>query len=133
MQPPEVPILSNTLSSVEEASSSAPSRRPLPLLRFGDDPMSGIEGCIRAGGDTDSHAAIVGGWLGALHGASALPMPLVRRIQDGPFGPSHLERLAAALVDGAPPPSWSWPHALLRNLALHPVVLAHGFARLVPW
>lgn len=103
------------------------------FLRFGDDPMSGIEGCIRAGGDTDSHAAIVGGWLGALHGASALPMPLVRRIQDGPFGPSHLERLAAALVDDAPPPSWSWPHALLRNLALHPVVLAHGFARLVPW
>ncbi|MDH5490883.1 MAG: ADP-ribosylglycohydrolase family protein [Myxococcales bacterium] len=103
------------------------------FVRFGDDPMSGIEGCITAGGDTDSHAAIVGGWLGALHGASSLPMPLIRRIQDGPFGPTHLERLAVALVEGAPLPGWSWPYALLRNLALYPVVLAHGFARLVPW
>ena len=103
------------------------------FLRFGDDPSSGIEACIRAGGDTDTHAAIVGGWLGALYGARALPTPLVRRIHDGPFGPTHLEGLAAALVDGGPAPAWSWPRALLRNLALYPVVLAHGFARLVPW
>ena len=103
------------------------------FLRFGEDPMSGIDACIRAGGDTDSHAAIVGGWLGALHGAAALPLPLVRRIQDGPFGPTHLERLAAAVVAGGPPPRWSWMYALARNLMLYPVILAHGFARLVPW
>lgn len=60
-------------------------------------------------------------------------MSLVRNIHDGPFGPTHLERLATAVVEGALPPRWSWPHALLRNLALFPVVLAHGFARLVPW
>lgn len=103
------------------------------FLRFGVDPLKGIEACIRAGGDTDSHAAIVGGWLGALHGVQALPMPLVRRIHDGPFGPTHLEGLATAVVEGTPPPFLSWPYALLRNLALYPVVLAHGFARLVPW
>ncbi len=95
--------------------------------------MSGIEAAIRAGGDTDSHAAIVGGWLGALHGATALPMRLIRRIHDGPFGPTHLEELATSVVEGAPTPAWSWPYALLRNLALYPVILAHGFARLLPW
>lgn len=103
------------------------------FLHFGNDPLSGIEACIRAGGDTDTHAAIVGGWLGALHGAASLPKPLVQKIHDGPFGPSHLKALASAVVDGAGPPRWSWPHALVRNLALYPVVLAHGFARLVPW
>lgn len=103
------------------------------FLRFGHDTIDGIDACIRAGGDTDSHAAIVGGWLGALHGAASLPLALVRRIQDGPFGPTHLERLAAAVLAGAPPPRWSWAYAFLRNLVLYPVVLAHGFSRLLPW
>ena len=103
------------------------------FLRFGDDLVSGIEGSIRAGGDTDTHAAIVGGWLGALHGTTAVPRSLVPRIHDGPFGPSHLEQLASAFARGTPAPPWSWTRALLRNLALFPVVLAHGFARLVPW
>ena len=93
-------------------------------------PMESIRNAIRLGGDTDSHAAIVGGWLGAMHGAEVFPRTLVGAIHDGPFGPSHLRRLGDALVDGTPPPTWSWPAALLRNLALFPVVLGHGFARL---
>lgn len=96
----------------------------------GGSPMESIRDAIRMGGDTDSHAAIVGGWLGAMHGAEVFPSALVGAIHDGPFGPSHLRRLGDALVDGTPPPSWSWPAALLRNLALFLVVLGHGFARL---
>ncbi len=99
------------------------------FLHAGESPLEGIRAAIHAGGDTDTHAAIVGGWLGALHGASALPEGLVRRIDDGPFGPTHLARLADAACGGALP-RWSWPGALLRNLALYPVVLAHGVGRL---
>lgn len=103
------------------------------FLRHGATPMRAIEAAIRAGGDTDTHAAIVGGWVGALHGASALPRPLLDAIHDGPFGPAHLASLATALARGAPVPRWSPLAALARNLALYPVVLAHGFARLWPW
>lgn len=103
------------------------------FLRFGDDPVEAIEASIRAGGDTDTHAAIVGGWTGALYGASALPESLLSEIHDGPFGPTHLRGLASALVESTPPPRWSRVAALLRNLALYPVVIAHGFARLMSW
>ncbi|HJK91535.1 MAG TPA: ADP-ribosylglycohydrolase family protein [Polyangiaceae bacterium LLY-WYZ-15_(1-7)] len=102
------------------------------FARCGEEPITAIEAAIRAGGDTDTHAAIVGGWTGALHGAEALPPALVGRLQAGPFGASHLRGLAEALATETPPPRWSRIHALLRNLALYPVVLAHGFARLAP-
>lgn len=102
------------------------------FLRAGASPLDAIQSAIRAGGDTDTHAAIVGGWVGALHGASALPTPLIQAIHDGPFGPTHLRGLADALFEDAPPPRWSRARALLRNLALYPVILGHGFARLIP-
>jgi len=101
-------------------------------LRFGEDPCLALQEVIGAGGDTDSIAAIVGAWLGARHGEAGLPSSLVGRIHDGPFGPSHLRALARALADGTVPPRYFWPAALARNLALYPVVLAHGFRRLLP-
>ncbi|MEM1414440.1 MAG: ADP-ribosylglycohydrolase family protein [Myxococcota bacterium] len=100
------------------------------FMRYGDTPLEGIEAAIRAGGDTDTHAAIVGGWLGALHGAGALPSPLLADLNDGPFGPTHLRRLAEAYTRGAAAPRWSALHALLRNVALYPVVLGHGVVRI---
>tara|TARA_B100001750_G_scaffold155851_1_gene125133 strand:+ start:971 stop:1369 length:399 start_codon:yes stop_codon:yes gene_type:complete len=102
------------------------------FIRFGMEPLRAIESAIRAGGDTDTHAAIVGGWVGALHGAAALPAALVAQLHDGPFGPTHLRRLAHALTTGGAAPPWSKLGALARNLALYPVILAHGFARLLP-
>lgn len=75
---------------------------------------------IRAGGDTDTHGAIVGGWSGALFGDAALPGSLVSALARGPFGARHLDGLAHALSSGAPAPSWSATVALLRNLALYP-------------
>ena len=42
-----------------------------------------------------------------------------------------MRALARALDDGGAAPSWWWPVALLRNLALYPVILAHGFRRLI--
>jgi ADP-ribosyl-[dinitrogen reductase] hydrolase len=102
------------------------------FLAHGDAPLSGIQAAIAAGGDTDTTAAIVGGWVGALHGAQALPADLVSALHDGPFGPTHLRALAAALHTNGPPPRWSAAAAMVRNLALYPVVLWHGLRRLWP-
>jgi ADP-ribosyl-[dinitrogen reductase] hydrolase len=108
------------------------------LFRYGGDPMRALSEAIGAGGDTDSIAAILGGWLGALHGAAGLPGDLISRIHDGPFGPSHLIALACCLSEvregiACPVPRYSASGALVRNLALYPVVLAHGFRRLIPF
>ena len=108
------------------------------FLRHGDDPMWALSEAISAGGDTDSIGAILGAWLGALHGEAGLPGDLIGRIHDGPFGPSHLRALAAclaALRDGRwePVPRYSPAAALVRNLALCPVILGHGFRRLIPF
>jgi ADP-ribosyl-[dinitrogen reductase] hydrolase len=108
------------------------------FLRFGDDPLPALIEAVSAGGDTDSIGAILGGWLGALHGESGLPGDLIGRIHDGPFGPTHLRALATCLAEAhggrpARPPRYSPTAALARNLALYPVVLGHGFRRLVPF
>ncbi|MBI5495643.1 MAG: ADP-ribosylglycohydrolase family protein [Deltaproteobacteria bacterium] len=103
------------------------------LLTHGDRPVEALRVCIRGGGDTDTNAAILGAWLGALHGAAALPEPLVTSLAPGPFGRDHLDALAGALCAGTPPPRYRRVLALLRNLALYPVILAHGFRRLLPF
>jgi ADP-ribosylglycohydrolase len=108
------------------------------FARFGHDPMRAIREVIASGGDTDTIAAIVGAWCGARSGTAWLPADLIDRIHDGPFGPGHLRALACSLQDAeggaaAGPPRYSAAAALGRNLALYPVVLAHGFRRLVPF
>jgi len=90
-----------------------------------------VRQAIQGGGDTDTNAAIVGGWVGALR-PEEVPTDLVEQLAGGPFGPRHLRALARACASNTPPPHYAWPLALLRNLALYPVVLAHGFRRLLP-
>lgn len=108
------------------------------FLRHADDPKLALGETIGAGGDTDSIGAILGAWLGARRGVSGLPDDLIRRIHDGPFGPSHLRSLAACLTgvrEGRrePVPRYSTTAALARNLALYPVILGHEFRRLLPF
>jgi len=100
--------------------------------------MRALTEAISAGGDTDSIGAILGGWLGALHGEGGLPGDLIRRIRDGPFGPSHLRALTACLAqiredEPCRVPSYSPSMALARNLVMYPVILGHGFRRFVPF
>ena len=108
------------------------------FLKFGHDPMTALTEAIGSGGDTDSIGAILGGWLGALHGESALPDLLIGQIHDGPFGPTHLRALARCLGQiqagrTVVVPMYSRTAALARNLALYPVILGHGLRRLVPF
>ena len=100
------------------------------LLRFGPT-FTAITQAISGGGDVDTNAAIVGGWVGA-QAPDEVPEALVNRIVGGPFGPRHLRALALALDDNAPAPGYVASIALVRNLLLYPVILAHGFRRLLP-
>ena len=101
------------------------------LLMAGDDVLEALADVVHAGGDTDTIAAIVGAWLGARVGAAGLPS-LIEDLAGGPFGRAHLLALAKSAAAGADPPSFSAAVAMLRNLALFPVVLGHGFRRLLP-
>lgn len=101
------------------------------FLRFGAS-FDAVVHCIEGGGDADTNGAIVGGWVGAWD-PSQIPDDLVDHIAGGPFGVAHLRALATALATETKAPSWSPTLALLRNLALYPVVLAHGFRRLLPF
>ncbi|MBI5882488.1 MAG: ADP-ribosylglycohydrolase family protein [Elusimicrobia bacterium] len=125
--------LGNTGYSVHTAALAA-----WCFIRYGGDALGAVAETISAGGDTDTIAAIVGAWVGALHGEEGLPQGLISAIHDGPFGPSHLRSLGDCLAEvkaGARPqvPAYCWPAALARNLALYPVVLAHGLRRLLPF
>ena len=102
------------------------------FARWGLDPLMAIQKTIAAGGDTDSIAALVGAWSGALAGEEGLDPELLDALAGGPFGRAHLRALASALSHGQPPPRYAWPLALLRNLALYPVIIAHGLRRLLP-
>jgi ADP-ribosyl-[dinitrogen reductase] hydrolase len=132
-----------TREAAEEIGTSGYVLHSVPLatyafLRHGDDPLAALAEVIGAGGDTDSNAAILGAWLGALRGAGGLPSGLIGEIHDGPFGPSHLRALAESLArigegETSHAPRYSALAALGRNLALMPVILGHGFRRLLPF
>lgn len=65
------------------------------LLRYSDDPMNALVECINAGGDTDSNAAVLGAWLGSLHGEEAFPPELRSKIVYGPIDWTNLTRALA--------------------------------------
>lgn len=104
------------------------------FARAGDEPLRAVQEVIAAGGDTDSIAAIVGAWCGARHGPGWIPAGLLDALHDGPFGPTHLGALADDLAARRGLTARYSPlAALARNVALYPVVIAHGLRRLVPW
>lgn len=96
-----------------------------------ESPFESLVLCVRQGGDTDSIGAILGGWLGALHGTGAWPRELLQDLESSAH--VHMLGLAAALVERGPVPRRSALFLLVRNLLLYPVVIAHGFRRLIPF
>ena len=109
--------------------------------RFPDDYAAGIEEIVRAGGDTDTAAAILGAIVGARVGKQGIPRHWLSGVTEWPRGMPWIERLGATLAargqvtqgDEAPAcPGYFVPGVPLRNLAFLLVVLAHGFRRLAP-
>jgi ADP-ribosylglycohydrolase len=96
------------------------------FLRFGDNPMEALSECISAGGDTDSIAAILGAWLGALHGRSALNAELIDRLL---LGPIDLQGLNNALLNQGSFKRFNYPVALAKNLVSLPYLLTVAVCR----
>ncbi len=66
------------------------------LLRHGDDPEMALLESVRAGGDNASRTAVLGAWLGAVHGPTAWPAAWWERLGARPRLEPLIERLAAA-------------------------------------
>lgn len=132
----------NTLVAVKELGNSGYVVHTLALaafcfLRFGTIPLLAITETISAGGDTDTTAAIVGAWCGALCGRQRLPEDLVKKLYNGAAAPTDLDDLAKCLVksrEGTPskPRPFNFLLAFVRNLLIIPVLLFHAVMRFIP-
>lgn len=97
------------------------------FLRFGNRPMEALSQAISGGNDTDSIAAILGAWLGALHGDETFPKDMVSRLVQGPI---DLDGLSEALATGSKKfRRFNYFVGLLRNILLIPVILVLAIFR----
>ena len=95
---------------------------------------------VRLGGDTDTVAAVVGALVGARVGKEGIPQEWLDDLREWPRTPDWMEQVGvqlAALVHlPGPRPAeairLNWWKLLLRNVLFIPLVLAHGFRRLLP-
>ncbi|MFH1137798.1 MAG: ADP-ribosylglycohydrolase family protein [Pseudomonadota bacterium] len=102
------------------------------------DLRTGLENIIRAGGDSDTTASILGGILGAGLERGDFPEDLVRELWGWPVTVGLMEKLSRELAraagsglpgQGGRLPLWGM---IPRNLVFMVIVLAHGFRRLLP-
>jgi ADP-ribosyl-[dinitrogen reductase] hydrolase len=106
--------------------------------RHRGDYRATLTAVIDCGGDTDTVGAIAGALAGAEVGATRIPRELVDGIVEWPRSIGWLRRLADRLHQQAQvsEPSKAlpvfWPAILPRNLVFLLIVIAHGFARLLP-
>lgn len=65
------------------------------------DLRAAVTFAVRCGGDTDTIGAMAGAVAGARHGWTAIPSSWMDALEDGEYGRSHVEGLAARLVADA--------------------------------
>jgi len=92
---------------------------------------------VRLGGDSDTAAAIVGAIVGARVGKEGIPSEWLGNLREWPRTVAWMERLGDRLAEhascGGGQAIYLSPLALLlRNALFIPLVLAHGFRRLLP-
>jgi ADP-ribosylglycohydrolase len=93
---------------------------------------------VRAGGDTDTAASIIGGIIGAGVGEAGIPIQWIDGLMDWPRTADWMRgvgaTLAQAVQSGKPvsPPELNIAAVLARNFFFTIIVLAHGFRRLAP-
>jgi ADP-ribosylglycohydrolase len=101
-------------------------------LRHEGDVRATVESVLDCGGDTDTVGAIAGALAGASTGEGGIPQEWIDGICEWPRTVSVLREVADTLVEGGAPVRYFWPGLVLRNLLFIVIVLAHGFARLLP-
>ena len=103
-------------------------------VKFQWDYRQVITSTIKAGGDTDTTAAIAGALCGAYGGKTSIPYNWIAHISEWPTSTQKLQVLAHAIHNHTPlriRPHWSLM-LLFRNILFLLVVLFHGFTRLLP-
>jgi ADP-ribosylglycohydrolase len=107
-------------------------------LTHQDDYRGGVTAVVRLGGDTDTAAAILGAIIGARVGKDGIPAEWLRDLWEWPRTQAWMESVGVKLADrcthrtkGYAVPL-NWLKLLLRNAFFIPLVLAHGFRRLLP-
>jgi len=107
-------------------------------LRRQNDYRGALLEAVRLGGDTDTVAAVVGALVGTRVGRDGIPPEWLRDLWEWPRTPAWMEQLGARLARschgqasvGEQPLNWF--ELLVRNVLFIPLVLAHGFRRLLP-
>ena len=107
-------------------------------LRRPADYRAAVTETVRLGGDSDTVAAVVGALVGARVGKDGIPAEWLRGLWEWPRTKKWLEQLGVLLAErcndhangGALP--LNWLKLMLRNALFIPLVLAHGFRRLLP-
>lgn len=104
-------------------------------LAHQDDFRAGVTSIVRLGGDTDTAAAILGAVIGARVGKDGIPAEWLRDLWEWPRTPAWMENLGKKLADphaDGRALHLNWIALALRNALFIPLVLAHGFRRLLP-
>jgi ADP-ribosylglycohydrolase len=95
--------------SAFQAAWSSIVQTPVPPRRA-DHPRLVLENTVRIGNDTDTTAAIAGAMLGAIYGASAIPLEWRAIMHGWPHNTTRdLVRLAALSASGASNDGAGWP------------------------
>jgi ADP-ribosyl-[dinitrogen reductase] hydrolase len=107
-------------------------------LRRHSDYRGALLETVRLGGDTDTVAAVVGALVGARVGKEGIPAEWLRDLREWPRTLLWMEQLGIELARQCDCPDYAvavplnWFKLLLRNALFIPLVLAHGFRRLLP-
>lgn len=97
-----------------------------------------VETAVCLGGDSDTVGAIAGALAGTQVGAAGIPQEWLDGLAEWPCTAAWMQTLAKAVAgpawDGRSvmPPRLSPVSLLVRNMMFLPIVLAHGFRRLLP-
>lgn len=107
-------------------------------LRRQADYRAAVVETVRLGGDSDTVAAVVGALVGARVGKAGIPAEWLRDLWEWPRTPAWMEALGARVAEscsrgaGGKPLFLNPLTLILRNAIFIPLVLAHGFRRLLP-
>jgi ADP-ribosylglycohydrolase len=116
---------------------SVPAALHVWLAHQGDY-RGGVTTVVRLGGDTDTVAAMVGAIIGARVGKEGIPADWLRDLWEWPRTQAWMDSVGIKLADRSTKRTkgyavpLNWFKLLLRNAFFMPLVLAHGFRRLLP-
>jgi ADP-ribosyl-[dinitrogen reductase] hydrolase len=104
------------------------------FIKYKDDAVACVKEVVRAGGDTDTVAAIAAGMIGATYGEGVFPEEWIEDVRGWPWTTRMLRQVAAAAVDRAEPIQPRWFILFPRNV-LWFIVFVHWalMRRLLLW